>query len=171
MTGYRWFIGLKGLFIFALGVLFITNPGTAAAGLAFYLGLMLVIGGAIAALYTWQIKKNKGNPSFSYLPPLIVFVGGCLLLFFPTYVLSIFAIAIGLWILIDGFSQIKLSSDVKNYHKSLGNGMIIMGALSLVIGILIILRPYDLIKFMTAFFGIIMLVTGSFHVFIAAKMK
>lgn len=171
MTGYRWFIGLKGLFIFALGMLFITNPGSAAAGLAFYLGLILVIGGAVSGLYLWQIKKNTGKLSFSYLPTLISCIGGCLLLFFPTYVLSVFAISIGLWILMDGFSQIKLSSDIKNYHKSMGNGMIIMGALSLIIGILIILRPYDLIKIMTAFFGVIMLVAGSFHMFIAARMK
>ena len=171
MAGHRWFIGLKGLFILALGILFVTNPGSAAAGLAFYLGLILVVGGIVSGLYVWWFKRNTTGHSLNYIPPIISLAGGCLLLFFPTYVLSVFAITIGLWILIDGLSQIKLSSDVKNYNRNIGNGMVLMGILSLVIGILIIVRPYELIKIMTVFFGFIMLVAGAFHLLMAIRMK
>ena len=78
---------------------------------------------------------------------------------------------IGLLIFLDGMRQIKISDDIKDYHKPLGNSMIVMGIISLIIGLFIIFRPYELIKFMTIIFGLIMLFTGVFQIVIAYRMK
>lgn len=162
---FRTFSILKGLLLGCLGLVLIVNPGQMAAGIAFYFGLIMLAGGLVSFFYTYRLNQSGEIRSISYVAPVSVLVGSLILLIFPQYALSVFAIVIGFWILMDGISQIRISRQVNSSGKGIGPWLLVMGIISLIIGVLIVLRPYELIKMMTMIFGLLMLISAVFQVY------
>ena len=162
---FRTFSIIKGLLLGCLGLVLIVKPGQMAAGIAFYVGLIMLAGGLVSFFYTYRLNKSGEFRSISYVAPVSVLVGSLILLVFPQYALSVFALVIGFWILMDGVSQIRISRQVNPSSKGIGRWLLVMGVISLIIGVLIVLRPYELIKMMTMLFGSLMLISGVFQVY------
>jgi len=162
---FRTFSILKGLLLGCLGLALIIWPGQMAAGFAFYIGLILLAGGLVSLFYTYRLNQAGELRVISYLAPISVLIGSFILLVYPQYALSVFALVIGIWILMDGITQLRISGQVNSANKGIANWLLIMGIVSLIIGVVIILRPYELIKMMTMIFGFVMLVSGAFQVY------
>ena len=125
----------------------------------------MLAGGLVSFFYTYRLNQSGEIRSISYVAPVSVLVGSLILLIFPQYALSVFAIVIGFWILMDGISQIRISRQVNSSGKGIGPWLLVMGIISLIIGVLIVLRPYELIKMMTMIFGLLMLISAVFQVY------
>ena len=164
-SSFRTIWIVKGFLLGILGLAFIIWPGQMASGIAFYLGLLMLVGALVSLYYTYRLNKSKEFSAISYIAPVAVLIGALVLLFFPQYALSVFAFAIGIWVLMDGVSQIRLSSKVGSSIKGMGSWLLITGVISLIIGVVIVLRPYELIKMMTMLFGFLTLVAGVFQVY------
>lgn len=164
-SSFRTIAIVKGLLLGILGLAFIIWPGQMAAGIAFYLGLLMLTGALVSLYYTYRLNKSMEFSAISYIAPVAVLIGALVLLFFPQYALSVFAFAIGIWVLMDGVGQIRLSRKVDSNIKGMGNWLFVMGIISLIIGVVIVLKPYELVKMMTIFFGLILLISGAFQVY------
>ena len=165
----RAFLVVKGLLLAGLGFVFIVWPGQMAAGIAFYVGLLMLVGALVALFYTYRINQATAFSMISYIAPISVLIGALILLFLPQYALSVFAFAIGLWVLMDGVNQIRLSRKVGSAVKGMGTGLLVMGIVSLIIGVVIVLKPYELVKMMTLLFGMLMLISGALEVYSAFR--
>jgi len=161
----RAFLIIKGLLLACLGFVLMIWPGKMAAGIAFYVGLLMLVGALVALFYTYRINQATEFSMISYIAPLSVLIGALILLFLPQYALSVFAFAIGLWVLMDGITQIRLSRKAGNSVKGMGTGLLVMGIISILIGVLIVLNPYELVKMMTMLFGLLMLFSGALQVY------
>lgn len=161
----RTFLIVKGLLLACLGFVLIVWPGQMAAGIAFYVGLLMLMGSLVALFYTYRISQATEFSIVSYIAPVSVLIGALILLLMPQYALSVFAFAIGLWVLMDGVTQIRISRKVGSTVKGMGTGLLIMGVFSLIIGVVIVLNPYELVKMMTVLFGMLMLISGALQVY------
>ncbi len=157
-----WFLLVKGLFILIIGLFFLTDPKNAAKSLAFYIGLLLFLGGLFSFYHVYQQRKRGDSPPSSYLIPGMVLISGIILLFFTQYALFLFALSIGLWILIDGISQIRSGGEVKKIDVGMGRFLVFMGVVSVILSLLIILNPQGLVNFISIIFGLILSISGVF---------
>lgn len=164
-NSFRTFSTVKGLLLILLGLAFIIWPGQMAAGIAFYLGLLMLAGALVSLYFTYRLNRSMEASVVSYIAPVVVLIGALILLLLPQYVLSVFAFAIGVWILMDGVSQIRISGKVDSNIKGMGNWLLVMGILSLIIGVVIVLKPYALVKTMTLLFGMTLFVSGAFELY------
>ena len=166
-----WFIGLKGLFLLAVGLFFIFNAETAVKAIALYLGLILLVAGLVTIFNNYNMSKKTTIKRAAYLTPTIVTIAGLILVFYPEYALTVFALSVGIWVLMDGFIQMKSSSEVSKVNKTLGNWHLLMGALSLIVGFVIIFNPLGLVELMTVLFGIILVLSSIFLFALALKLR
>ena len=160
----RTFMVLKGLLLGLLGLVFIAWPGEVASGLAFWIGFLLLTVGLVSAIYTYRVNKLVEFKIWSYLVPLSAVTGGLIFLLFPRFTLSIFALIIGIWILLEGIQQVRLAGTIETMGKGPGNWMLILGIVSLILGLVIIFKPFELVEAVTIFFGILMLISGVFMI-------
>ena len=157
-----WFLVFKGLFLLVTGLFFIFRPEMAVKGIAFYIGLVLVTAGLVSVWNTHRISNDVKIKKLAYLSPVLAMISGIILLFFTEYALTVFAIAIGIWVLFDGIDQLQYAKVVSSSNKGMGVWLIFMGVLSLVIGIVILVNPSGLIASMTILFGVILVLAGGF---------
>ena len=157
-----WFLVIKGLFLLAIGLFFAFRPDMAIKGLSFYIGLILLTGGIVAIWNAHRLSRSVEVKTLSYIAPIIASAAGLILLFFPEYALTVFALSIGIWVLFDGIDQLQSAGSVSKFNKGMGRWLIFMGIISLIISIVILVNPYGLIKAMTMFFGVILMLSGAF---------
>ncbi|MEQ8323720.1 MAG: DUF308 domain-containing protein [Vicingaceae bacterium] len=160
----RTFLLIKGLLLALLGLIFVVWPGKVASIIAFYVGILMLFGGIVSFFYTYRLSKISGFKFWSYLVPFTAIAGGFIFLIWPEQTLSLFALVIGAWVLLEGLQQLRLSGE-NRYGRRPGGWMIIMGLLSLMIGIFILTRPFELVKLLTVFYGILMLISGIFMIY------
>lgn len=165
-----WFFVLKGMLLIAAGLFFMFRPEMAIKGISFYIGLILVTGGVVAV---WNIHRLRAG-MFSkviYLGPITAFIAGVILLFYTEYALTIFGLAIGLWLFIDGIDQLRSVDELSKFNKGMGRLLLLMGLFSVVIAVYIFIDPYQLIKVMTVTFGIVMLLSGGFSFALGLNLR
>ena len=171
LRSYSNFTLLKGVLLSLLGLAFLVWPGKVAKTLAVWAGIILLATGLFSLVYTY--RANKTNPSgyFGYILPIAALSGGLIFLIFPRFTLSIFALGIGIWVVLEGLQQIRLSGSIETMGRRPGNWMLVLGIASLLLGLLIVLRPFELVEFMTGFFGVLMLISGIFMISGAFKAR
>ena len=134
------------------------------------IGLILVTGGIVAVWNIHRLRAGMLN-KLVYLGPIMAFVAGVILLFYTEYALTIFGLAIGLWMFLDGIDQLRAVEEVSKFNKSMGRLLLLMGLLSIVIAVYIFIDPNKLVKVMTVAFGLVMLLSGGFSFALGMNLR
>lgn len=164
-----WFFAV-GLTLIALGILAISYSYFASIISIFVLGSLLVIGGVIVIMDTFQAKSSRGSGSFTHLLiGILYFAAGILLIRGPivgamslTLLLAIFYIFVGM---LRTVYALSLTVPRKGWH--IFNGMI-----SLLIGILILAEwPASGMFIIGLFVGVDLLLCGFIYVLIGLSVR
>ena len=138
-----------------VGILFITWPGELLTFLLRILALILLVEGVICLVRL--IKSQDSLQRSSYVLPMAacIFVG-LLLLAAPRFVAGIFPVIIGLFLLFHGLKGIATARHGSRSTMGGTLGSIIM----MLVGILLIARPFGALKVLMVFVGIALVYDG-----------
>jgi len=160
-----WLLGLKGLFLFLLGLFTLLNPDTAAGFIPFYLGLAGVIAGLgeITLALTNREHENWGSFLAEGILDLLI---GIIFLTKPE-VANIIPFLLGIWILFSGASLLMRGLR----GKSPNNNYLLPALLLLVIGFLMVTNPFSAYVSLMILLGIVLIVVGLAIMFVSWRLR
>ena len=98
-------------------------------------------------------------------------IGGLILVLVPSISLTILAIMVGVWVIIEGLLRISTSFDMKNAGINLWGRSLFVGLLFLILGILVIFHPELTSKALIIWIGVALLIFGIIDILIVYQLK
>ncbi len=156
LTSMSTSVWLAGALLVILGTLGIFFPGALSLTVTAFLSGLMLAGGALYGYYVYSLHKG----SFSaWLKPVVLFVGGVLLLVFPAIGISAIALLLSFYLFADAFGSFGMA---KERHPLRGwLWMALNGGISLFLAMLILVGwPETSALFLGIFLGVSLLVDG-----------
>jgi uncharacterized membrane protein HdeD (DUF308 family) len=149
-------VWLAGILLVILGLLGVFFPDALSLTLTAFLSGLMLAGGVLYGYYVYKLHTG----SFSaWLKPLVLIVGGVLLLSFPAIGISAIALLLSFYLFTDAFSSFGMA---KERHPLPGwFWMALNGVISLVLAMFILVGwPETSALFLGIFLGVSLLIDG-----------
>lgn len=154
-------IKLNGILILIFGLIALFFPGITLKALGIYFAISLLIGGMVLLVEAFRLRKSGIK---SYLPVLEGIIGiviSLIILARPEVVATVFVIVMGIWAIVTGL--IFLFAYSKKTLPAFSNSvMLVIAILSLMIGVFIIINPFESTRIITVLIGIYAIIYGIF---------
>lgn len=166
----RWFLsGLKGLLAVIFGLFALLWTEITLVTLAIWFGLFIIAGGVFQVVAALLNRKLRDTWKYWPLEAFIDVILGVIIISFPELTVSVFLIVLGIWALLSGVllivAYMKLKKVAFERYLSLAGGL-----LSIIFGIIFILKPFQSASVMMIFIGIFALIYGLISIFTSIKM-
>ena len=139
---------ITGAVIAIVGLILLLKPGTSLVTVCYILGVASAIKGVVKI-----IESKKSNNTGAMVSGVATLVLAFVLFLHPQFLLSIFPVIIGIGIL--GYGIISLLS-----HKAKGIVPKIIPAVSVIVGIAVIVVPFKFAETITAVTGLALVIIG-----------
>lgn len=153
------------IFAFAfvvLGICFLAWPHTSIMTVCYILGAVTLAWGLVKI--STFVKNKENNKTFSFQFNLIfgifLVVTGGLLIIFPTFILPVIPIVIGIILVSDGIHKVKIGFDVKKAENPRWVAIEFIAGLTIIFGICLIINPFDASNAMVFLLGLALLADG-----------
>lgn len=170
-NNYSNYLIYLGLIALVPGILAVSIPDFTVKTLIIILGIIIALSGITTMIL--RLKNKKNNPIIQALHIIGSFINiifGLILVFMPETFVEIFIIIFGITVLLAGLSQLIISISFKPIQTS----AIIFSIISLLIiaaGIVMILNPFEIVRTITIFLGIILCVYAVLNIIMAFWIK
>jgi len=160
---------LNGILAIIFGLVALLFPGITIIGLAVYFAITILIGGLSLIVSIIQRKDSPSKWYYSLLEGVIGILIAILILARPESAAAFFVAIMGLWALFVGlvflFTYFKkgLPEFVSAFH-------LVAGILSVIIGFLIILNPFESTRVIIVLIGIYAIAYGTFSLVNTSKI-
>ncbi len=164
-TGY---IVMSTVFCLA-GLIFIIHPDVSATFLGYLLGISMIVFGTIKIIGYYS--KDLYRLAFQYDLEfgMVLIVIGAIVVAKPFDVLNFIFIAIGIVILSDSLFKIRIALDAKKFGINAWWIITAFAVISALIGILLVIRPWESAKMLTVLLGISFLSEGVLNLCVAVS--
>ena len=151
----------------AVGLIFIIRPDVSAGFLGYLLGTAMIVFGAIKIV--GYFSKDLFRLAFQYDLEfgVILIVLGVIVLAKPLDVLNFVFIATGIATLADSMFKLRIASDARKFGIDAWWTIFAFAVLTGVIGILLVIRPWESARILTALLGISLLSEGILNLCVA----
>ncbi|MGN1113506.1 MAG: HdeD family acid-resistance protein [Oscillospiraceae bacterium] len=152
------------IFIFivevAAGVLLLVNPSVLSNAVSYVLGgIFLVLG-----LLGFVTYFKTGGLTFDLIEDILLCAGGIFLIAKPEFIFKIFAVIFGIYMIAEGITSIRASLMLKNVGVK-WQMSVIVAALSVILGIIILLYPFASFKFAIQMLGVSLIFSGACSIY------
>ena len=154
-------LAIRGLIFFILGLIGLFRPLGTMAAVTIVLGIFLLID-AMGALFLALACRQL----FSILWSILLCAAGIVLIVRPVAADVLIMVALGVWLIVTGASELFSSS--KTSQKVLLSGS---GLFSIVIGILLLIAPFAGLAAISWIVAILLLISGAEMLLLAWGMK
>ena len=153
----------------AAGLIFITRPDLSAGFLGYLLGAAMIAFGAVKIV--GYFSKDLFRLAFQYDLEfgVILIVLGVILLAKPLDVLNIIFIATGIAILADSLFKLRIATDARKFGIDAWWTIFAFAVLAGAVGILLVIRPWESARILTALLGISLLCEGALNLCVAVS--
>ncbi len=162
----KWLTLISGILALGAGIYAFAHPKTTLVGLAFYLGVAILISGV---LYVFSFFKEEKGSDRNYIKLAIGtmdIVLAFILLSHGLFTAKTLPIIVGGWMVISGAIKLVLAFKVQGSGKMLA---VISGLLSFIVGLLFIINPATGAYTIAFFLGGYLTVIGVFYLFSAFR--
>lgn len=152
-----------------VGLMFVIWPDISAASLGYLFGAAMIVFGAIKLIGYYS--KDLFRLAFQYDLEfgIILIVLGVIVLAKPLDVLNYIFIAIGIAILADSLFKIRIAEDAKSFGIHSWWTILTFAVLTGVIGVLVVIRPWDSARLLTILLGVSLLAEGTLNLCVAVS--
>ncbi len=159
-----------GLVFILFGAMLTFYPKETPQKILFLLGLIILLGGVIIlGLSLLNKKDNKGWGGLMAFA-VITLALGLFIMVTPNLALKVLMILLGIWALLVGIYQLysHFTTTKENRKGSLG---LSIGLIAILLGLVLVFRPFPTRVFMTILTGIISMIVGAMLVGKSFKIK
>ena len=156
ITSMRTSVWIVGLLLIILGMLGISSPGVLSLTVEVFLSGLMIAGGLLYGYYVYNLHVNSLS---AWLKPLILLIGGGLLLRFPAAGISAIALLLSFYLFVDAFGSFGMASERRPLPGWIW--MAFNGLITLILAFLILLGwPATSALFIGIFLGMSLLLDG-----------
>lgn len=135
------------------GIVLVVKPDDTVTFISNLVGVILLIIGLSSI-----IKYVRFLNDIDIIFGVVITVLGLVLLLNPVAVLSILPFVLGCYILINGITKLRYAFDIKKYKGKDYTNILIMSILTIICGLVLIIRPFSGVTFVVRIIGIILIV-------------
>lgn len=165
-----WFLAVNGIIAILFGLLLIFMTREFIQTIVFYFGLLILLTGVIL-LFTavYNLKKDK-NIGLISVQSVISIAIGLIIMLFPGNALNLFLILFGVWAVIVGIFQLVV---LVNIRRNLSNKNVFLfnGILTVALGVILILKPFELADVLAKILGIFSTVFGLVMIYLSFVIR
>ena len=138
-----------------IGLLLVVYPGLSMETICIVASIYMIIHGIVLIIIGFKSSKYF-IPFDGFLPGILSIVCGALLLGRPFVLTTVFAIAVGIWIVLSSINAIKLSLALKGTDVP-WLLLLILAIIDIAAGVLVIFNPFAASVSITVFAGIMIM--------------
>ncbi|WP_433608182.1 HdeD family acid-resistance protein [Dactylosporangium sp. CA-139114] len=153
---HLWSLVLRGAVAIVFGLLALVWPAVTVVVLALLVGAYLVVEGVTAIIAGFRRARDTAQRAAYLLAGLIGVVAGVVALLWPGVTALVLAVLFGVWALMTGVLEIWAATRVRGQWL-----MLAVGVLSVVAGVLVLVRPTLGVLAIALVVGVYALVVGA----------
>jgi uncharacterized membrane protein HdeD (DUF308 family) len=131
-----WLLALRGVIAIVFGVLAILWPGVTLLALAILFGAYALVGGVATMVAAFRRDQDAARRTAQVIAGLLGVAAGVIAFVWPGITALILVILVGAWALVTGAMEIWAATRVPGQWLAL-----VVGALTMIIGVIVLLRP------------------------------
>ncbi len=162
---------IAGIVSAVLGGVLLFWPGLTMGLICQFVGAALGITGVLTAAVFFTQPKDSPFRAASLIAGIPLALLGLFIFLRPSFLIEFIPIVVGAIVLLDGIMNLLETFDLMKQKYSKWWVSLIFAALTITMGILLIMRPFGVAKFVMQAIGVIMLYNGLSDIFIASRIK
>lgn len=139
-----------------IGTFLLARPEDAIHLVSYALGIILIVWGVISVITFFTDKESQNYLDFGFIVGVFVLIFGIIILVKPDTIASIIPLLLGIWMLINGVTKLSYSLTLNNNKSALSS--IIISLIIVLLGILLIINPFQGAKKIVQILGISILI-------------
>jgi uncharacterized membrane protein HdeD (DUF308 family) len=165
-SGWGWILasGILGLLV---GVIALFFPGLAILGVAFALGIGLIVQGALEIGVAWRTETGSTGRGWLAAFGVLALVAGILVLFHPGGGILVLAWGVILWFVIAGVHDLLVGFSQREHRV----WNLVLGVLTLIAAFILLVSPGTAVGVIAIIVALGFLVRGAMDVGLALSMR
>ena len=160
------YIIISAVFTLA-GLLMILRPAPSQSFIGIFFGVALLVFGLIKLVGYWSRDLFRLAFQYDLAFGILLIALGIVTLARPNGAMSFLCIVFGIPVLADGLFKIQISLDAKRFGIGQWWLVLLLAALTCVIGLLLVIRPSDAARALMVLMGISLLLDGILNICVA----
>ncbi len=152
----------KSIFIYILmillSILLMFQPLKLIKLIIYLFGGITIIDGILHIVSYFQTKDELRLMNFELVEGLLEIISGTVTIMASEYLIAIFPIIIGIWMIIKSIIKFQLGFNFKTVENSKWLNVVIMSILTFILGLIVLFNPFASAIVATATLGIILLI-------------
>jgi uncharacterized membrane protein HdeD (DUF308 family) len=165
-----WFLTVNGLVAILFGLLLLLFTAEILKTAIFYFGILILITGVILLITTFYYFKKNKSASMVTIQSIASIAIGLILMVFPKESLNLFFILIGIWAAIIGILQLIILFFMRDRLTN-GPVLLINGLLTILLGIIIFMHPFQVADTIAKLVGIFSIVFGITMIYLSFLVR
>ncbi|MGI5894749.1 MAG: HdeD family acid-resistance protein [Candidatus Merdivicinus sp.] len=157
-TGFYY--GILPILYIVLGIILIIWPTMSSSIFCWIVGIGALLYGLFHLFSFWQASREGFSFRIELILGIIFAALGIFCLISPRTILSILPFFLGVILLIDGASKIPRAMEMKELGFSRWWIELLFAVVTAILGLILVLNPFSLVRFSVIFFGVSLLVSG-----------
>ena len=157
---YRLSLGLISVGFLALGILFIVMREQAVVRIMMIFGIVVAAAGGITLVTYFLRDKKNGGSTAQLLMGIAITVLGLVILINPTAFAEMFPLFLGIFLILMGAVSILLGWAMNLMQENGAKAMLIFGGVLALIGVVLAMNPFRALSWLALLMGILMALAG-----------
>ena len=158
---------LISLIMLAFGCLLLFRPAGSMLFVARAIGVGIILSGLV--ILSGYFTKSSILPGASMLGGIVLAAFGVFLLSKPTFLIDFIPVIAGIVVAADGVMNLLETLRLRKYQNGL-TGALILPILSIVLGCILIFRPFGVVKIIVRLIGIVLVYNAVTDFIVAARI-
>lgn len=163
----KWNLILMSVLYLALGVFLLLMPGTALSLVCAALGAVVLACAVVQLIRYFTVERGIFQSQLTLISGLVCLGLGAFLIFRSDIVVRVLPIVFGLFVIFDSLGRVQNALELRRCGYASWKGFLLLAALSIVLGIIMIVNPFGTMETLVMAIGIILIVEGSINLFSA----
>lgn len=160
---------ISSIFLMLVGILFIVKPGDIIEMISTVIGIVIIIFGILALIRNFTFKSNIYKSDLIY--GVICIVSGTILIRSTEAVASVLPIILGVWMIINSSFKIQSAFLLKESNNKIWVRVIIMGILTLSLGVFFVINPFKGAEFLMQLIGYVLVIYSVIDIISAVTLR
>lgn len=153
---------LSSIVAFIIGLIMVVAPGLSLQTIGIIAGIYIIIHGIVLIALAFSAHMLY-IPFYGVISGLLSIIIGIILLAMPGILSTVFALALGIWIILSSVNIISIAITTKKEYSNWGL-LLLLGIIDLVCGIIILFNPFASSVSLVVLGGIIIMVHSVINV-------
>lgn len=151
---------ISSVIMILIAILLIVEPATFINTIIIIFGIGILLDGLFSVILYFFTDKEQRIFSNALVEGTLEVIAAILILMNKAFMISIIPVIVGIWIIVKSLMKLQLSFNIKSADEKSWVFLLISSIITLVIGIIILVHPFDTMITIAVLSGILLLVSG-----------